>query len=181
MRDVALLTPHTRPQLTETWRQHPTPPCMSPWPPWASPRGQRATDHRPSRHLAARPTSTPWTNSPRQFCPSPTVQCTPTMPARCQRAAQSAQSMPLVLVHLHPVQLRSARTPARHRALDVTPPSPCTAMHRHAPTAHRFPPATLKPPVPRLNRPATDTVCLSPKLGSRCRPSTPPTTPNRVR
>jgi hypothetical protein len=62
----------------------------------------------------------------------------PTVPVRRHRAAQSAQSMQPVPVHPRPVKPRFARTPARHRATDATTPSPCTAMHRHAPTAHRF-------------------------------------------
>jgi hypothetical protein len=61
---TALLAPRARPQLAATRRQHPTPPWVSPWPPWAPQHGQRATDHRPGRHLAARLASTPWTNSP---------------------------------------------------------------------------------------------------------------------
>jgi hypothetical protein len=102
--------------------------------------GQHGTNRLPCCHLAASPASTPWTNSPSHLCPSPTVQRTPTVPVKRRRAVQSAQSMPLVPVHPHLVQPLSSRTPAWHRAADAMPPSPCLAVHRHAPTAHRFTP-----------------------------------------
>jgi hypothetical protein len=138
MRDAALLTPQTRPQLAETRRQHPTPPWMSPWPLWASQRGQCATDHRPSCHLTTRPTSSHWINSPSQPRSKPTVQRSPTMPARRQRVGQSMQSVPLVPVRLHPFQLRPAHDHARHRVPDTTPPWPCTATHRCTPATPHF-------------------------------------------
>jgi hypothetical protein len=52
--------------------------------------GQSSTDLFPSCHLAARPASTHWINSPSQICPSPTVQRALTMPEHRRRAVQRA-------------------------------------------------------------------------------------------
>jgi hypothetical protein len=71
---------HTRPRLAKTGSSHPTPTWPSPCPPWTPQRGQRATDHRPSRRFATSLALTPLINSPSQPCSSVTVHRRPPMP-----------------------------------------------------------------------------------------------------
>jgi hypothetical protein len=172
----------SRPHDTETDPAHPTPPRTSPRHHRGCPA--RSACHRPPPALSPHrqayldPTGLfPEADSlerDRARCPGHVDVNQSGRPACLERVCRSHASAP------HPASLCArtctASSPRRHATL---------ALHRYAPKRpprHTvLPPAALKLPVPRLNRPATDTACLPPGLSSRCRPSTPPTMPNRVR
>jgi hypothetical protein len=143
--------------------------------------GLDATVHLTHCHLATITPSTPRIDSPRRFHPSPTVHAALAMPLQRVGDAQSAQSArpfpctPLassLALHArwHDIEPTSRRHPRPAQPITDTFPQPTVS------------PATpLKPLVPRVNQPATDTVYLSPRLGALYRPQTPPSSSNRVR
>jgi hypothetical protein len=114
-----------RPRMAENEPSHPTPTWPSPCPPWTPRQSQQATVHPTPCHLAARTPSKPRINSPRRFHLSPTVRRDPTVPARRQRAAGSAQSGHRVATCTRPHPRRPAPKPTQHDAVDPLPPSPC--------------------------------------------------------
>jgi hypothetical protein len=119
----------TRPRLAETDSSHPTPTWPSPCPPWTPQRGQRATDHHPSRRFATSLALTPLINSPSQFSSIVTVRRRPTLSVLRRLAAQRAQSEHHVPERTLLARACSTHIPARHVIADTTASLPSPEMH----------------------------------------------------
>jgi hypothetical protein len=118
--------------------------------------GLDSTDHIWTRRLAVELLCTYLINSTGSRHPGPTAYRSPTMPTQRHRAAQHAQSVQHVPVHLHVAWPRSAPEPARQHATSTTPPLPSLLEHAHdraEPESDRTPTETTRVPTePRSHR-----------------------------
>jgi hypothetical protein len=143
-------------------------------------RGQRATDHPQTRHLAANTVTNQRINSLQQKTARPTVHRHPTMPMRRHLAAQRVQSVHSVPVHSHTRRSRASHGHARRPAPDAEPPTPCPSSIRLTLASPVSYAPELNPRPPRPNRLATDSHHYTTGLSVQHRPKTPPTEPNRI-
>jgi hypothetical protein len=91
----------TRPRLAETEHIHPTPPLGHAITTEGTRSELHTTDRLPTHRLATDLAQAPLSNSPNQMPAIPAVHVAMTSPNRRRRAAQRAQSVLHVPVHLH--------------------------------------------------------------------------------
>jgi hypothetical protein len=99
-------------------------------------------------HFAIELLCTRGTNSPGRRHLGPTEHATPNSPNQRHRAAQNAQSVQHVPMHLHAAWPRSAPEPARHDTPDAMTTLLIPVEHHIDPAAHHFPGLTTVGDIP---------------------------------